>query len=121
MSAAPPRARSASANHSHTTEPPGAATHTTAPKPTIASPHSVTHTITATPCRCTRDTHPENTPPSTAPALIAANNSPSAVPPSAASPKVSCAICGNSARGMPNTIATRSTTNEASRIFCVAR
>ena len=41
------------------------------------------------------------------------------VPPSTGPPKLSCAICGNSARGMPKIIAIRSTTNDISTT-CVA-
>ena len=70
---------------------------------------------TATPCRRTRDTHPENTPPSTAPTGIAANSHANAKPPPSGPPNDSCAIWGNSERGMPNTIAMRSTTKLASR------
>src|SRR5699024_9297509 len=121
MSTAPPNASAASASHSHQADPSGVATPTTAPKTTMATPHSATHTSTARPCRRTRGIHPENTPPITAPTLIAANSRPSAVPPEAGSPKDSVAICGNSARGMPNTMAMMSTRNDASRIRRVAR
>ena len=121
MSTAPPNASAASANHSHQAEPSGEAAPTNTPNATIARPHSATHTSTARPCRRTRGIQPENTPPSTAPTLIAANNSPSAVPPVAGSPKDSVAICGKSARGMPKTMAMMSTRNEANRMRRVAR
>ena len=121
MSTAPPNANAASASHSQIADPPGEATATTRPNTTIATPHNATHTSTASPCRRTRGIQPENTPPTTAPTLIAANNRPSADPPEIGSPKVSVAICGNSARGMPKTIAMMSTRNEASRMRRVAR
>ena len=82
------------------------------PKPTIARPHTRIATITARPCRCTWDTQPDSTPPMTAPAGIAANSSAKARPPSLGPPKSTCAISGNSARGMPKTIAMMSTPND---------
>ena len=51
-------------------------------------------------------------PPRTAPAGMAANSSANARPPSSGPPKLACAISGNSARGMPKTIAMMSTRND---------
>jgi len=84
------------------------------PNPVIAAPHTRIEAITAAPCRRTRDTHPENTPPRTAPAGIAANSNANASPPSGEPPNRVWAISGNNALGIPNTIAIRSTTNEVS-------
>ena len=70
--------------------------------------------MTARPCRSTRETQPENTPPSTAPIGMPANSSANAIPPPSGPPKSRCAISGNSARGMPKTIAMMSTTNDIS-------
>ena len=82
------------------------------PKPTIASPQTRMATITARPCRSTRDTQPDSTPPTTAPAGMAAKSSAKARPPSLGPPKSTSAISGKSARGMPKTIAMMSTTND---------
>src|SRR5690348_11670059 len=68
-----------------------------------------------------RGNQPENTPPATAPTDMAADSSAIVVPPSIGPPKLSCAICGNSARGMPRIIATRSTTNDISTTVLPAR
>ena len=87
----------------------------------MASPHTTMATTTTSPCRRIRGSHPENTPPATAPADIAAASSAIVVPPSTGPPKLSCAICGNSARGMPKTIAIRSTTNDISTTVLPAR
>ncbi len=91
------------------------------PKPTIATPHTTIATTTARPWRRTRGNHPENTPPATAPTDIAAANNAIVVPPSTGPPKLSWAICGNSARGMPKIIAIRSTTNDISTTGLPAR
>jgi hypothetical protein len=61
-----------------------------------------------------RETQPEKTPPMTAPAGIPANSSANASPPSSGPEKLSCAISGNSARGIPKTIAMMSTRNDIS-------
>jgi MFS family permease len=71
-------------------------------------------TITANPWRSTRETQPESTPPTTAPAGIAAKSSANARPPSEGPPKLSSAIWGKSARGIPNTIAMMSTRKDIS-------
>ena len=68
--------------------------------------------MTARPCRSTRETQPENTPPMTEPAGIAAKSSAKTMPPSSGPPNDECAISGKSARGMPKTIAIRSTTKD---------
>ena len=68
-----------------------------------------------------RGSQPENTPPATAPTDIAAASSAIVVPPSTGPPKLSCAICGNRARGMPRIIAIRSTTNDISTTWLPAR
>jgi hypothetical protein len=68
-----------------------------------------------------RGSQPENTPPTTAPTAIAADSSAIVVPPSTGPPKLSCAICGKSARGMPKIIAIRSTTNDISTTVLPAR
>ena len=91
------------------------------PNPIIAKPHTRIAATTATPCRLTRDTHPEKIPPATAPAGIAANSSANAQPPSSGPPKLSCAICGNSARGIPKTIAMMSTRNDIISTGCPRR
>ena len=80
----------------------------------MASPHSTIETITASPCRCTRETQPEKIPPSTAPAGIAAKSRAKARPPLSGPPKSRWATSGNSARGMPKTIAMMSTRNDIS-------
>ena len=72
-------------------------------------------TITARPCASTRPTQPLSTPPSTAPTGIAAKSSAKTTPPSGGPPNTVSAISGNSARGIPNTIAMMSTTNDISR------
>ncbi len=82
------------------------------PNPIIATPQTRIAQITASPCRSIRDTQPEKTPPRTAPAGMAANSRAKARPPPSGPPKLSCAICGKSARGMPKTIAMMSTTND---------
>ncbi len=68
-----------------------------------------------------RGSQPENTPPSTAPAAMAADSSAMVVPPSTGPPKLSCAICGNNARGMPKIIAIKSTTNDINTTVLPAR
>ncbi len=80
----------------------------------MASPQTITEASTATPCRETRETQPEKTPPSTAPAGMPANSSANTIPPLSGPPKSTCAISGNSARGMPKTIAMMSTRNDIS-------
>ena len=91
------------------------------PKPTIATPHTRIATITARPCRSTRDTQPDRTPPTTAPAGIAAKSSANATPPSFGPLKATSASSGNSARGMPKTMAMMSTTNDIISTGCVRR
>ncbi len=78
----------------------------------MASPHTRIETTTASPCRSTLETQPEKTPPRTAPAGIPAKSSAKTSPPAWGPPKSRWAISGNSARGMPKTIAIRSTTND---------
>ncbi len=111
LSASPPTARNPTASTSEVVR----------PKPIMASPQRPTASTTARPIRSTRPIQPEVSPPSTAPIPMPAFSRPRAVPPSGGPPKVCWAICGNNARGIPATIAMMSTTNEASRIFCVAR
>jgi len=94
---------------------------TATPNPVIAVPHTAMQTMTATPCRSTFDTHPLSTPPMTAPAGMAANNSANISPPLSGPPKSTWAISGNSARGMPKTMAIRSTTNDMSSTGWVLR
>jgi hypothetical protein len=84
------------------------------PKPAMAAPHTRMQTITARPWASTRDTQPLNTPPSTAPAGIAANSSAKARPPASGPWKSTWATSGKRARGIPKTIAIRSTTNDIS-------
>ncbi len=110
MSVAPPSARNATASHSEWVS----------PKPIMVTPHAATATITATPCRRIRENQPENSPHSTAPSGMAANSQPSASPPPGGSPKVRSAISGNSALGMPATMAITSSSSEASSTVCVA-
>ncbi len=120
MSAAPPTAKNASAAHKTSpVRPP--ATPLNSPNPTIASPHTTIAATTTSPWRRTRGSQPENTPPATAPAEIAAASSAIVVPPSTGPPKLSWAICGNSARGIPKTIAIRSTTNDINTTVLPAR
>jgi hypothetical protein len=87
----------------------------------MATPQTTIAITTASPWRLIRGSQPENTPPATAPADIAAASSAIVVPPSTGPPKVSCAICGNSARGIPRIIAIRSTTNDISTTWLLAR
>ena len=68
-----------------------------------------------------RGSQPENTPPATAPTEMAAASNAIVEPPSTGPPKLSCAICGNSARGMPKIIAIKSTTNDISTTVLPAR
>ncbi len=111
MSAAPPIARHPNAIHSIApARPPASAAAT--PKPTIARPQTPMASTTASPCRRMPGNHPENTPPATAPTEMAAARTAIVVPPWTGPPKFSWAICGNNARGMPNTIAMMSTTND---------
>ena len=88
---------------------------TASPKPAIAKPQIRMQTITARPCASTRETQPEKTPPSTEPTGIAAKSSAKTSPPSSGPPKDAWAISGKSARGMPKTIAIRSTTKDIIR------
>ena len=111
MSAAPPMARNTTASHSASAR----------PNPTMATPHATIETTTPMPCRVTLDVHPDVRPHSIAPSGIAANSQPSARPPPGGSPNVFSAISGNSARGMPKTIAMMSSRKLASRIFWSAR
>ncbi len=94
---------------------------TATPKTVIAAPQAAMHHSTAAPVRRTRDTQPLKTPPTTAPAGMAANSRANASPPSVGPPKSRLAICGNSARGMPKIMAMRSTTKDMSRIGCRRR
>src|SRR5487761_1875504 len=73
----------------------------TRPKPVIASPHTMTEMITARPCRRIRLTQPVVSAPISAPAPGAAYRKPTAVAP----PNTVVPSAGNSARGIPNTIA----------------
>ncbi len=110
MSAAPASTRNSTAAHRDEVR----------PNPATASPHTAIAATTATPCRWIRRTHPEVPPISMAPSGIAANSQPRAKPPPGGSPKVRSAISGKRALGIPATIATMSTTNEASSTFCAA-
>ena len=80
----------------------------------MARPQTITETSTARPWRSTRETQPEKTPPSTAPIGMPAKSSANAIPPLSGPPKSTCAISGNSARGMPKTIAMMSTRKDIS-------
>ncbi len=100
--------------HARSSGPRRSASPTASPNPVIASPQTRIATITARPCASTRETQPLSTPPSTAPAGIAANRSANTRPPSEGPPKSMSAISGNSARGIPKTIAMMSTTNDIS-------
>jgi len=64
---------------------------------------------------------PENTPPATAPAEIAATSSAIAVPPSTGPAELSWTIRGNRARGRPKIVAIRSTTNDINTTVLPAR
>ena len=75
----------------------------------------------AMPCRYTRWIQPPVSPPSSDPSAMAAFSMPRANPPPAGPPNVSCAICGNNARGMPQTMAMMSTTNVISSSGCIRR
>ena len=77
-------------------------------------------TVTATPCRRTRCSQPENSPAATIPIGIAANSRPSAIPPPTGSPKTVCEISGNTTRGIPKPIATTSMRNDTSSTLCMA-
>ena len=68
-----------------------------------------------------RGSQPENTPPAPHRPRSPRPAARSLAPPSSGPPKLSCAICGNSARGMPKTIAIRSTTNDISSTGCAGR
>jgi len=72
------------------------------PKAVIDAPQASTATTTERPCRLTRPTQPLVSAPSRAPAPGAAYSRPTVVAPP---PKTVAASAGNSARGMPNTIA----------------
>jgi hypothetical protein len=74
----------------------------TSPKPVMAAPHAMTATMTASPCRWTRLTQPVVSAPIRAPAPGAAYRKPSVEAPPPNSPVASA---GNSALGMPNTMA----------------
>ena len=87
----------------------------------MARPQTITHTSTAKPCRSTRETQPEKMPPSTAPIGMPANSSANASPPPSGPPKLTWAISGNSARGIPKTIAMMSTRKDISSTECPAR
>lgn len=77
--------------------------------------------MTASPCRWTRETHPEKTPARALPAARAANSSEKTMPPEGGPPKVSVAICGNTALGMPKTMAMTSMSNETMTTVFVPR
>ena len=79
----------------------------TMPNPVIAAPQTSTAAMTASPWRRTRPTQPLVSAPSSAPAPGAEYSSPTVVAPP---PKTVAASAGNSARGMPKTIAFRSIT-----------
>ena len=83
---------------------------TVSPNRVIPRAQTPMHQMTTRPCASMRETQPEKIPPITAPAGMAAKSSANAIPPSVGPPKDSCAICGNSARGIAKTIAIRSTT-----------
>ncbi len=57
MSASPARARQSTASHSTSAR----------PNRVMAAPHTTMAASTATPCRCTRPSQPENSAPSSAP------------------------------------------------------
>ena len=111
-----PRRRSRAAAPRPPASPPARAAPACAatPKPVIARPHTRMQRSRARPCRSTRETQPDSTPPTTAPAGIAAKSRANARPPSDGPPKSTSAISGNSARGMPKTMAIMSTTNDIS-------
>ena len=81
------------------------------PNSAIDRPQSRIAATIAMPCRWIRWIQPPVSPPISEPIASPAFSMPSASPPPTGPPKVSCAICGNSARGMPKTIAMMSTTN----------
>ena len=85
---------------------------TATPIPTMDRPQTTIAEETATPCRSTRETQPENTPPRNAPTGIAAKSTAKARPPSLGPPKSTCAISGTRARGIPKVIATPSRTKD---------
>src|SRR5690606_8363781 len=68
-----------------------------------------------------RPTQPDASPHTSAPIGMAANSQPSASPPPGGSPKVRSASSGNSALGMPATIAMMSSRKDASSTFLAAR
>ena len=74
----------------------------------IATPQPITATMTARPCRWIRDTQPVVSAPTRAPAPGAAYRNPSVA---ASPPNRVTASAGNSARGMPNTMALMSMMN----------
>ncbi len=71
MSAAPPIAKTRATHNKAFACPP--ANPAARPKPTIATPHTTIAITTASPCRWTRGSQPENTPPATAPNAMAAD------------------------------------------------
>lgn len=75
------------------------------PNTAMASPHAATASRIASPCRRTRACQPENSPPSSAPAAIAATIRPTVF---ASSPYQSTAMAGNSAFGCASTMAAMS-------------
>ena len=109
MSAAPAIIRPTRHSHSQTPIAPSARLAAT-PETVMPAPQMTIATMTEKPWRVARETQPEKIPPRTAPAGIAAKSSANASPPSTGPPKLTCASCGNSARGMPNVIAMMSTT-----------
>ncbi len=108
MSAAPAPASSSSASQSRPVR----------PKPTMQPPQARIAASTARPCRCTRPNQPPNSAPSRAPAASALYIAPAACSP----PWNTWSASGaNSDRGMPNTIATMSTTKVMSSTLRVRR
>src|SRR5690606_23321890 len=91
------------------------------PKPTTVRPQQMTATAMTAPERDMRENQPENSPKMAEPSGIAANSHPSAGPPPGGSPNVVSAISGNSARGMPATIAMMSTRNDTISSLRAAR
>ncbi len=82
----------------------------TRPNTAIESPHAMIESTTARPWRRTCPSGPEKIPESTAPTAGEAASRPTAVAAIlGSSGNRPTAIAGNSARGMPNTIATMST------------
>ncbi len=107
MSAAPPIASISTASHSVCDS----------PNPNIAAPQIAIATVTTTPLRRSLDTRPDNSPISSAPSGMPANNQPSAP----SEPYVRSAISGNSAFGIPAIIAIMSTRNDTISTPCPLR